>query len=190
MNALDWVFVVIFALLGVRCMIKGFVAEILSVAAIFVGALAGLFLYKSAGQLFMRWGLPSKPELLSTILGFMAVFLVAFLVVKFVARLLEEGIEAAELGGVDRALGLVLGLVEGLILVSFVLVAMSLLEPTLKSVVDYSKLLDGSFFARLILPIIGPEVVKATQGLKLNLPDIQKPSTQGMKLNLPAIKKP
>lgn len=175
MNALDWVFIIILALLGIRCMVKGFVAEVLSVAAFFAGLLAGLFLYKSVGRIFVGWGLAAKPELLPSILGFIAVFLVAFLVVKFVARLLEEGIEAAQLGGVDRILGLVLGLAEGLILVSFILVAMRLLEPTLKSVAGYSKLLDGSFFSKLILPIIGPEVIKVAQGMKLNLPAIKKP---------------
>lgn len=175
MNALDWVFIVVFALLGIRCMVKGLVAEVLSVAAVFAGLLAGIFLYKAAAQLFVGWGLAAKPEILPSLLGFAAVFIVAFLIVKLVARLLKEGIEAAELGGVDRALGLILGLVEGLILVSFILVAMSLLEPTLKTITGYSKLLGGSFFARTILPIIGPEVAKATQGIKLDVPAIKKP---------------
>jgi membrane protein required for colicin V production len=173
MNTLDWIFVVVLALLGVRCMIKGFVSEVLSVAAILVGLLAGLFLYKAAGQLLVGWGLPATPQLLPAILGFAAVFLLAFLVVKLIERLLREGIEAAELGGVDRVLGLVLGLAEGLLLVSLVLVAMSLLEPALKSIAGYQKLLSGSFFARFLLPLIGPEVAKATQGMKL--PAIRKP---------------
>jgi membrane protein required for colicin V production len=175
MNALDWVFIVVFALLGIRCMVKGLVAEVLSVAAIFAGLLAGLFLYKAAAQLFVGWGLAAKPEILPSILGFAAVFIVAFLIVKLVARLLKEGIEAAELGGVDRALGFLLGLAEGLILVSFILVAMSLLEPALNSITGYSKLLAGSFFARIILPVIGPEVAKATQGIKLDVPAMKKP---------------
>jgi membrane protein required for colicin V production len=183
MNALDWVFIVILALLGIRCMLKGFVAEVLSVAAVLVGLLAGLFLYKIVGQLFVGWGLNPKPEVLVALLGFAAVFLVAFIIVKLIERLLEEGIQAAELGGVDRALGLVLGLAEGLILVSLVLVVMSLIEPALKSA-GYSKLLSNSFFARLILPIIGPEVAKATQGIKLEAPKLQ------LQLQAPAVKKP
>jgi membrane protein required for colicin V production len=182
MNALDWVFIVVLALLGLRCMIKGFVAEVLSVAAILAGLLGGLFLYKGAGQLFVVWGLKAKPEILPAILGFAAVFILIFLVVKIIERLLREGIEAAELGGVDRALGLVLGLAEGLLVVSIVLVAMSLLEPSLKTIAGYSKLLSGSFFARLILPVIGPEVAKATQGMKLDAPRLQ--------LKAPDVKKP
>jgi membrane protein required for colicin V production len=184
MNALDWVFIVILALLGIRCMIKGFIAEVLSVAAILLGLLAAIFLYKAAGRLFVGWGIAAKPEIVPAILGFAAVFLLTFLLIKLIAHLLREGIEAAELGGVDRALGLVLGLAEGLVLVSLVLIAMSLLEPTLKSIAGYSKLLDGSFFAKLILPIIGPEVAKATQGIKLDAPKLE------LQLKAPAIKKP
>jgi len=184
MNTLDWIFVVILALLGIRCMIRGFVAEVLSVAAVFVGILAALFLYKSAGLLFVGWGLPAAPAILPPALGFAAVFLVAFLIVKLIERLLEEGIDAAQLGGVDRLLGLLLGLAEGLMLVSLVIIAMNLLEPALKTVAGYSKLFHDSFFVRTLLPIIGPEVAKATQGIKLEPPKLD------LQLKPPAIKKP
>jgi membrane protein required for colicin V production len=173
MNLLDWIFVAILALLGVRCMIKGFIAEVLSVAAILVGLLAGLFLYKPAGALLVGWGLKSQPEILPSILGFAAVFLVAFLLVKLVERLLKEGIEAAELGGLDRALGLVLGLAEGIVLVSLVVVAMSLIQPAFKSVPGYSKLTRESTFTGLILPVVGPSIAEATKEIKA--PEIKVP---------------
>jgi len=181
-NTLDWIFVVILALLGIRCMVKGFIAEILSVAAVLVGIFAGLLLYKGAAALLIGWGLPASPSALSGILGFAAVFAIAYLVIKLLERLLRESIEAAELGGVDRALGLILGLVEGLAFVAIILVAMQLLQPAFKSLPGYAKLLGGSAFARVILPIIGPELAKATQGINLSAPDL--------KLKLPAIKKP
>jgi membrane protein required for colicin V production len=173
MNTLDWIFVVVLVLLGIRCMSRGFVAEVLSVAAILVGLLAALLLYKPAGELVVGWGLVAKPAALPGILGFLGVFLVAFLLMKLVERVIREGIEAAELGGIDRALGLLLGLAEGLLLVSLVLVAMSLIGPAFKSMPGYAKLLDGSAFARFLLPIVGPEVAKATQGIKA--PDLALP---------------
>jgi membrane protein required for colicin V production len=184
MNALDWIFIAILALLGIRCMIKGFVAEVLSVAAVLVGILAAVFLYRGAGLLFVGWGLSAAPEILPAILGFAAVFLVAFIIVKLIERLLEEGIEAARLGGVDRALGLGLGLAEGLVLVCLVLIAMSLLEPDMKSVSGFSKSLHNSFFARVFLPIVGPELAKATQGIDLRAPELK------MQLKAPALKTP
>jgi len=182
MNTLDWIFIVVLAILGIRCMAKGFVAEILSVASVLGGLLAGLLLYKPAGELFVSWGLSSQPAALPGVLGFVAAFLAAYLVVKLVERLLREGIEEAELGGIDRFLGLVLGLAEALVLVALVLVLMSLLEPAFKSVPGYAKLLSGSAFARFILPIIGPELAKATQGINLSVPALQ--------LKAPAVKKP
>ena len=184
MNTLDWIFVVILALLGIRCMVRGFITELLSTAAIVVGILAALLLYKGAGQLLVGWGLGAGTAPLPDILGFAAVFLAAFLVITLIARALREGLEAAELGSVDRALGLVLGLAEGLIVVSLVLVAMSLLEPAFKSVTGYAKLLGDSFFARLILPIVGPEVAKVAQGIKLDAPELK------LQLKAPAVKKP
>jgi membrane protein required for colicin V production len=166
MNSLDWVFIVVIALLGIRCMAKGFAAEILSVAAVVVGVLAAILLYRPAGALLVSWGLAAKPAAMPEILGFVAAFLAAFIAMKLVGRLISEGVEASQLGGLDRALGLILGLAEGLLLVCLVLLAMSLLEPALKSIPGYSKLLSGSAFARAILPVIGPELVKATQGIK------------------------
>jgi membrane protein required for colicin V production len=175
MNTLDWIFIVAIALLAVRCMVKGFVAEVLSVAAILVGLIAALVLYRGAGELLVKWGLPARPLALPGILGFAAVFLVGFLIMKLVERLISEGVEAAELGGVDRGLGLVLGLAEGFILVSLILVAMSLIKPAFDSLPGYAKLLNNSAFAKFILPIVGPEVAKATQGIRLDLPAIKKP---------------
>jgi membrane protein required for colicin V production len=182
LNTLDWIFIVLLAILGVRCMARGFVAEILSVASVLGGLLAGLLLYKPAGELFVSWGLTAEPAALPGVLGFAAAFLIVYLVVKLVERLLKEGIEEAELGGIDRFFGLVLGLAEGLIVVALVLVLMSLLESAFKSVPGYAKLLNGSFFARFILPIVGPELAKATQGINLNVPALQ--------LKAPAVTKP
>jgi len=171
MNGLDWTFVVLLFLLGIRCMAKGFVAEILSMAGLIVGILAALLFYRPAGDFFVSRGLSAKPEGLPEVLGFISAFLVAFLAMKLVGRLVSEGVEAAELGGIDRILGLALGLAEGLILVCLVIVAMSLLEPSFKSFPGYSGLLRNSYFARAILPIVGPEVTKATQGI--NAPELK-----------------
>jgi membrane protein required for colicin V production len=178
MNTLDWIFIVVLVLLGIRCMVSGFVAEVLSVAAILVGLLAALVFYRAAAGLLVGWGLAARPAALPGILGFAAVFLIGFLAMKLVERLITEGIEAAELGSVDRSLGLLLGLAEGLLLICIVLVAMSLIEPAFKSIPGYAKLLQGSAFAKFILPIVGPkvaEMAKATQGIKMDLPAIIKP---------------
>jgi len=173
MNALDWILAGIIALLAVRCFIRGFVAEVLSVAAFAGGLLAALLLYKPAGAFVKeRLGVSAAPE----VLGFVGVFVIAFLLVKVIDRLVREGLEAANLERADRVLGLVLGAAEGLIVVSLLLIVLSI-----QPIVDAKKLLDGSVIAKRILPIVGPEVTKALgpamAGPKTlpSLPQIKKP---------------
>lgn len=153
MNALDWILAAIIALLAVRCFIRGFVAEVLSVAAFAGGLLAALLLYRPAGAFVKeRLGVTAAPE----VLGFVGVFIIAFALVKIIEHLVREGLEAANLERADRILGLVLGAAEGLIVASLILIIISV-----QPLFDAKKFLEQSLFARNILPIIGPEVTKA-----------------------------
>lgn len=165
MTPVDWVFLAMVILLAARCFMRGFVEEILSVAAFGGGLVAALLLYRTGGE-FVRARL--KVEAFPEILAFLAIFLVVFLIVKLIERMLSEGIEATNLEGTDRVLGLFLGAAEGMILVSLILVAMALFHP----IVDFDRILAKSFFARTLLPIVGPEVAKATQGLKIQVPQM------------------
>lgn len=159
MNVLDWIFLAVIAILGIRCFVRGFVEELLSVAAYAVGLLAGLLLYKvGADILKTKLGLTVIPE----VIAFAAFFVVGFLVVKIIEKLIHEGLEAAKLQSVDRIVGFVFGALEGLVVVSLVLVVM-----TVQPIFDVKKILEGSFSARVLLPIIGPEVSKWTQGIKM-----------------------
>jgi len=166
LNGLDWTLIVLIGLLGIRCMIRGFAAEMLSMAALAAGILAALVLYRPAGALFTSWGLSPTPAALPDILGFIAAFAAAFLATRLVGRLASEGLESSELGGLDKALGLLLGLAEGLLLACLILLGMSLAEPAFASFPGYGKLLSGSAFAKVLLPLIGPELAKAVQGIK------------------------
>ncbi|MGO8694321.1 MAG: CvpA family protein [Rectinemataceae bacterium] len=165
MTPVDWVFLAMVVLMAARCFMRGFVEEILSVAAFGGGLVAALLLYRTGGELVRtRLRVEAFPE----ILAFLAIFLVVFLIVKLIERMLSEGIEATSLEGTDRFLGLFLGAVEGMILVSLILVAMALLRP----IVDFDGILAKSFFAKTLLPIVGPEVARATQGLNIRAPQM------------------
>ena len=163
MTALDWIFLALVVLLTARCFMRGFVEELLSVAAVGGGVIAALLLYRRGGEIVRsQFKVQAFPE----VLAFLAIFFVVFLVVKLVERMISEGLEATSLEGADRVLGLVLGAVEGFILVSLILVIMVLMHP----LIDFDTALRHSFFARTLLPIVGPEVAKATQGLHFQVP--------------------
>jgi membrane protein required for colicin V production len=153
MSPLDWIFVAIMLLLAVRCLVRGFVAELLSVASYAIGLGLALILYKQGGALLAT----SYPKLpLPQAVAFIALFLIAFLLTRVLAKALAEGIEASHLEALDKVLGFILGAIEGLVAVSLILLLLQAIKP----LIDTTKLLSSSAFARTILPVIGPELAK------------------------------
>jgi len=157
MNSLDWVLLALLLLAGLRGLMRGMIKELFSVAAPIAGVAAAVFLYKwGSFVLVSRFQLHFAPEVVACIV----LFLAAFLVVKLVATVIREGLEAAELDAVDRGLGFVVGLAEGAVIAALVLIVIQV-----QPVFDSKKLLDGSTIAKALLPVIGPEVEKAFNSL-------------------------
>ena len=155
MNALDWICLGIIIILAIRCLVRGFVAEILSVAAWIAGAAIALLLYKQGGALIhTKWATVPAPEAIA----FAVIFLLAFLLTRLLGSMLKEGLEAANLAVFDRILGLVLGAAEGLMAVSLILILLQVLG----GMIDTSKILAGSVFAQKLLPIVGPGTGQGT----------------------------
>jgi membrane protein required for colicin V production len=153
MNFLDWILLAVIALTAIRASVRGFVKELFSVAAPVAGLGAALALYKPAGAFLKgRFGLEFIPEAVA----FAAILVLGIVIVRIIASMLREGLEAANMEGVDRILGFCFGALEGLVVVAF-LVLLLALQPF----ADASGLLAGSFFARFLLPIVGPGVEKA-----------------------------
>lgn len=176
MTVLDWVFTGIVVILAIRCFVRGFVQEVLSVAAYAVGLIAGLLFANRLAEFgAAKLGLASMHPTVQYVLAFIACFILGFLVMKLVEKLIREGLEAAHLDIFDRVLGLALGVAEGLAVVAFALVLLKI-QPFF----DVSGLLSGSVFAKTILPFIEPAIAEtikpATGGLipQVRLPDILK----------------
>ena len=165
MNSLDWVLLALLLLAGFRGLMRGMVLELSSVAAPAAGVAAAVFLYKwGAGVLRSQFHLQFAPEVVAAL----SLFILAFLVVKIVATVVREGLEAAKFEKLDRGLGFVLGLVEGAVIVALVLIVIQL-----QPLFDAKKLLAESSFAKALLPIVGPEVAKAFGSLAQPLPGAQ-----------------
>lgn len=153
MNALDWVLLAILILGGLRGLMRGLVSELSSVAAPAAGVASAVFLYKwGAEVLRTQFHLQFAPEVVACL----ALFIIAFVLVKIVATVMRDGLEAAELDKVDRGLGFVLGLVEGTAIVALVLIVLQV-----QPLFDTKRLLADSSLAKALLPIVGPEVAKA-----------------------------
>ena len=137
--------IVIFA---VRCALRGFISELLSMAAIVFGMLASLFFFKKGGAYLCEKFMPGYP-VVAEVLAFILLFLIVFIMAKILENLLKGIIEGIRLGGVDRFLGIIFGFIEGLIVVGLVLFIISV-----QPLFDPGELLNNSFFAGIIMPLI------------------------------------
>jgi membrane protein required for colicin V production len=144
---IDIVFGSLVLVLVLRCTLRGFVEEFLSMAAIVLGVLAAILLNKPGAD-FVRTKI--EAEILPEAIAFAALFAIVFVLVKILEYILKDIIERIRLGGVNRFLGILLGLVEGLLVVSVALFVLSI-----QPLFDPTELLEKSFFARYLLPFVG-----------------------------------
>jgi membrane protein required for colicin V production len=154
MTTIDWIFAGLVIILAVRCFVRGFVREILSVASYAIGLLFALLATNYVITFAAKnLGTGTLPPSVQYIVAFIICFLVGFLIMKLIEHMIREGLEVTHLELFDRVLGLGLGIVEGFALVGFVLTVMEI-QPFFK--VD--SLLAHSLFGKMLLPLIGPAI--------------------------------
>lgn len=153
MNTLDYVLLCIIAVAALRCFFRGIIGEVLSTAALLGGLLAGVLFYRPVGT----W-LGSIVALggFSVVAGFVLSFAVVYIVVKIIERSLQSVFENLQIEALDRILGFAFGALEGLVLSSIILIVLRY-QPLFK--VD--TLLEGSFMARILLPLIAERMPSA-----------------------------
>ena len=147
-SAIDFIFIGLIGLFMVRCFLKGIVSEILSVAALVLGLLAALFFHKNGGA-FLRSQFWPELNVIPEIAAFIILFVIVFLTVKIIEKMLVNIINKVRLSGANSFLGLLFGLAEGVVVVSLILFLLKI-----QPLFDASSLLQNSFFARLLLPLI------------------------------------
>lgn len=113
MSELDWVVVLILAVSIILSLMRGLVTEIFSLGAWILAILAG------------KWGAPvvapllpidPKSENLSYFAGFVVVFLVMMVVVLLLGKMVKRAVGAIGLGGADRLVGGIFGLLRGVVI--------------------------------------------------------------------------
>jgi membrane protein required for colicin V production len=146
---IDIIFTVLIALLVIRCALRGMVEELLSMAGLVLGLLGAFFFYHAGGA-FIRDKFMPDMEIIPNILAFIAIFVIVLLTVKVLQFILQDILNRIHLGGLDRFLGALFGILEGIVLVSLVLFILSV-----QPLFDPGTLLEKSFFARHLIPLVG-----------------------------------
>ena len=144
---IDIVFLGLIAVFALRCAVRGFVSELLSMAAVTLGLLSAIFFFRKAAVIIREKLIPVRT--LPEIIAFVALFLIVFGAIKLLEKMLKEIIEGIKLDGSDRFLGFLFGLAEGILVVCLLLFLL-----TIQPFVDSKPILNGSFFAELLIPLI------------------------------------
>ena len=140
--AVDIVLLLVILVMTIRCIVKGFISELFSFISI-VGGILMAFLFDSRLALLVDQII--QPTRWNTIIAFLLIFIVFYLVVKIFEGALIRLLDKLNLEKLDKALGLFLGIVEG----SFVVVGLIYLVNFLPFT-GLHKVLDESVIAGFI----------------------------------------
>lgn len=149
---LDIIFLILILLSIIRCALRGFIKEFLSMTSLVCGVVAAIFFYKR-GAAFLRARLFSDIRIIPEVLAFSLLFFIAFLTMKILELTLRDAVNMIEIGGVDRFIGILLGFLEGL-----VVVVTALFVITVQPVFEIEPIIQGSVFAQLFLPLIQAQI--------------------------------
>lgn len=123
MNLLDLVLAVLVALFAVSGIVRGLVRQLFSLGGMVAGHLAGIRYYALVqGKLGLSFRY-------AEVVGYAAVFLVAYLVVRLIGGLIEDRVRKSKLSGSDRLAGMAAGLVKGALLSILIVFLLVILLP-------------------------------------------------------------
>ncbi len=143
---IDIAFIVILIFTTIRAGIRGFVKELMSMAALILGITAAVVFSGVVASALVGY---VESEAWSQVIAFLGLFLVVYIVVKIFETALNRLVERINLDSLDHALGFFLGLVEGLVLV-FILVLLLQIQPFFSP----DRLISDSVFAHFLLPLL------------------------------------
>jgi membrane protein required for colicin V production len=147
MAIIDIIFLGLTALLVIRCGLRGLIKEVMSMASVILGLFAAVLFYRQ-GAAFVRTKILAEVAVLPELIAFAAILAAVFFAIKILEHILQDIISRIHLGGLDRALGLVFGLLEGLVLAKLILFVLNI-----QPLFDAEALLEHSIIAKLIDPL-------------------------------------
>lgn len=136
-NVLDIIIIIILVFCTIWSFFKGIIREIFSLLALVLGIILARQFYYQTAQSWGRWLSPKA----GTIIAFILLFLVAYLVVVIIGKLFRKIIKTIELNWLDHAGGALLGFLKGLLLVCLLVTVLIMVLSPQEEVLRTSKLI-------------------------------------------------
>ncbi len=124
MTWVDLVVLGVIALSALLACMRGLVREVLGIGAWIGSVVIASALQPWGKQIAMQW---IKDEQIAGAVSFVALFLVAVIVLKIIARIIGNLVDGMGLGSIDRTLGLLFGIARGglLAIVAYIVAGMT-----------------------------------------------------------------
>ncbi|MBB5225296.1 CvpA family protein [Treponema ruminis] len=143
---IDIVFLIIIFSFAFLAMIHGLIQELFGKLALIVGLVAGFYF---CGLLAPHISKIIKIPAVDVVLAFILIFITAFLVVKIIQIIVGAIFSGEIMKSLDRVLGFAFGAIEGVLIVSCILILMKA-----QIWFNLSPLLSKSTVAKILLPYL------------------------------------
>lgn len=190
MTWVDGIALGVLALSALLAFQRGFVREVLGIGAWIASLIVAMRVFPYARPHVRAWlGSPDFADPITFAVSFVAVLIV----LSIIAHRIGRGVRSSALGGVDRTLGLVFGLVRGAVLVVFAYIAAGLVLPVERwpEPVLFARFLPatyaGAAWATGLLPAeYRPKLQAPPAGRQTTAEELLRASPQGRATSRPA----
>jgi membrane protein required for colicin V production len=141
---IDIAFVILIVILTVRAGLRGLVEEISGIAWLILGLIFSFAFFRQ-GAVFIRDRFQMNIRYVPEILSFVILFLIVFIVVKIITAILKDIIDRVSLTGIDRFLGVLFGIIEGIVVIALILFIMDI-----QPLFDKNSVLENSLFNHIL----------------------------------------
>ena len=145
---IDYFFIFLALLMLIHGYVKGLIEELFSWAALILAIWAAVLL-NPAGAAFIRERTMQNVRVVPELLAFLAIFILVMAVIKLLERVLKDVVAGANLGTVNKILGALFGLIEGVAFTALIIFVL-----TVQPLFDASNILRESIFVQYLLPFI------------------------------------
>ena len=143
---IDIIFLIIIAAFAFVAMIHGLIKELFGKIAVIAGLVAGFYF---CGLLAPHVSKIIKIPAVDVVIAFILIFITTFLIVKIIQMIVGMIFSGEILKSLDRVLGLAFGAVEGILVVSCILILMNA-----QIWFNFDSLLNGSTIYHILSPFL------------------------------------
>jgi membrane protein required for colicin V production len=129
--------------------------------AFLAGFFTGIIFNSLVAQFLFQW-IPVM--LLTNVLAFLLIFVATYVIIKLVEKILGWIFKGEILKSLDRSLGFLLGLIEGVVIVALIVLLLNV-QPW----VDVEGLLQESIFNKILIGPLTQSVESFSQGIESNV---------------------